>query len=178
MSFPKLITTRGLNLCTALTGNITNTKQLEMNYANYDDKIVIPYKIKLVGHPFNVKNPSDITTISELRTLRSALKCGECKRVRLTEAELDTHMKALEPLRKDGKVGKARKPRSDAGVPRGSRKRARGTEDGNDENIDPSNKKRKLMAGAKTAAGRGKEKKKALSKEIVDSDSDEDALDG
>lgn len=158
-------------------GNITNAKHLEMNYANYDEKIVIPYRIKLVGHPFGVKNPSDITTINDLRTLRAVLKSGDCKWVRLTQVEVAAHTEDLEQRHTSGEaIGKARKKRSDAGVSRGSRKRTHNTED-NDENRDPSSsKKRKVTGGRKSAAVKstvGKGKKKMSSREIIeDSDSD------
>lgn len=164
---------------TCYVGNITNAKHLEMNYANYDERILIPYKIKLMGHPFGIKNPSDITIVTDLCTLRTALKAGDCKWVRLTQAEVDAHAKDIDARRGEGEVvGKPRKKRSDAGVPRGSRKRPHTDE--NDKNIDPfSTKKCRVTAGskhagAKTTAAKQKVAKKTKSKEIVECDSDEE----
>ncbi|KAF7981821.1 hypothetical protein HWV62_31943 [Athelia sp. TMB] len=161
----------------------TNNDRIEMNYVNYEEKIVIPYQVKLVGHPFGIKNPSDITTITDLRTLRNALKTKQCQWVRITDEEADALTKDIRSRRERGEVvGKPRAKRSDAGVARGSNKRSR-----NDENQDPSSsrapKKRKSSgkkaAGKKTkqAKGNGKAKRAPTSSEFVEDGEDEEPSD-
>lgn len=97
-----------------------NIKKIEMNYVNYETAIVQGHGIKLIGFPLErFVNPSELTNITDMRWLRNALRSGECKWVRLSQAELDAHAEGLEVHCKDGEVvGKPRK-RSDTGVLRG-----------------------------------------------------------
>ncbi|KAF7984570.1 hypothetical protein HWV62_13785 [Athelia sp. TMB] len=153
--------------------NITNMKALEMEYARYDERIVGVYKVKLVGHPFGIKNPSDITTSPDLRTLRTALASGQCHWARLTNEEHGAHMRELEKQRAAAveKDEPRRRKRKDAGVPRGPYKRTR--ENGDDMGPSPA-KKRKTKGGSGNAgAVKEKRKGKGRSKSVIaDSDSD------
>ncbi|KAF7965152.1 hypothetical protein HWV62_45392 [Athelia sp. TMB] len=170
-------------LCKRETNAKTNNDRIEMNYVNYKEKIVIPFQVKLVGHPFGIKNPSDINTITDLRTLRNALKTKQCQWVRITEEEADALTKDIRSRREKGEVvGKPRAKRSDAGVARGTNKRSR-----SDENQDPSSsrapKKRKgngqKTAGKKTkpAKDKGKAKRAPTSSEFVEDGEDEEPSD-
>jgi hypothetical protein len=154
-----------------------------MNYVNYDDAIVIPFRVKLAGYPLkDFASPSTISNTADLRTLRDAYKTGSCKWVRLTEAEVEAHAKDIEVRRKNGEtIGKARKKRKDAGV-----LRKRKVVDVNDENQDPSSsKKRKVKLlgkhGQSKAAVAEKsvraKSKRLQSREYIDSDEDDEDLD-
>jgi hypothetical protein len=137
-----------------------------MNYFNYDIKIVSELGRKLVGWPAKVKfaNPSEIGTVSEIRTLRDALRSGECHWVKLTKSQIEGHKADLESRREAGQtVGKPRKKRSDAGT-----KRKRPSE--NQENEEPE-------AGPptnRTKKSKGKQKSVAFIESSDDSDSGSD----
>lgn len=149
-----------------------------MNYANYDEKVVLLLEVKLVGWPLErpLCSPSDIGNAPEMRQLRNALKSGACKWARLTAGEVKAHTDEIEMRRKKGEVvGKPRKRRSDAGAPRAKRQRA-----ADKENQGPPAKKQKKNARASTskmptAAGK-KSKAKAYTSRpfVVDEDEDED----
>ncbi|KAF7975689.1 hypothetical protein HWV62_8801 [Athelia sp. TMB] len=149
--------------------NITNMKALEMEYARYDERIVGVYKVKLVGHPFGIKNPSEITTSPNLRTLRTALASGQCHWARLTNEEHGAHMKELEKQHAAAveKGEPRRRKRKDAGVPRGSYKRAR-----NDGGVGPSSSKKRKTKQSSGTEEAVKDKGKGRSKSVVDSDSE------
>ena len=165
----------------SVAGNITNVKKIEMNYANYNTAIVQVHGVKLAGFPLErFVNPSEVTNITDMRRLRNALRSGECKWVRLSQAELDAHAEDLEARRKDGEVvGKPRKKRSDAGVLRGKRKRV--DMDGDKENQGTAPKKKKTSQSldqrkSKAASQRPKMyammSKQPKSREFVDEDED------
>lgn len=152
-----------------------------MNYANYNTAIVQVHGVKLAGFPLErFVNPSEVTNITDMRRLRNALRSGECKWVRLSQAELDAHAEDLEACCKDGKVvGKPRKKRSDAGVLRGKRKRV--DMDGDKENQGTAPKKKKTSQSldqrkSKAASQRPKMyammSKQPKSREFVDEDED------
>jgi hypothetical protein len=167
----------------SVPGNITNVKKIEMNYINYETAIVQSHGVKLIGFPLvRFVNPSEVTNITDMRRLRNALRSGECKWVRLSQAELDAHAEALEVRRKDGEVvGKPRKKRSDAGVLRGKRKRA--DMDADKENQGTVSKKKKTsqsLTQSKSKAGLQRQKKTPVklskqpkSREFIDSDGDD-----
>jgi hypothetical protein len=71
-----------------------------MNYKNYDTAIVELLKVKLVGWPGTMVSPSEMTSITELRTLRDALKSGACKWIKMPKVQLDTHAADLGEARK------------------------------------------------------------------------------
>ncbi|KAH7905210.1 hypothetical protein BJ138DRAFT_1018023 [Hygrophoropsis aurantiaca] len=61
-------------------------KEVSMNYDNYDTAIVKNLHVKLVGWPKEVpfSSPSKIYTVGDMRTLRDALKYGDCHWVTLS----------------------------------------------------------------------------------------------
>jgi hypothetical protein len=123
-----------------------------------------------------------VPNITDMRRLRNTLRSGECKWVRLSQAELDAHAEGLKVRRKDGEVvGKPRKKRSDAGVLRGKRKRA--DMDADKENQGTVLKKKKTsqsLTQSKSKAGSQRQKKAPVklskqlkSRELIDSDEDD-----
>jgi hypothetical protein len=61
-------------------GCVTKIQKVSMNYINYEEAVVERYKAKLVGWPLNnFVSPAEISTISEIRKLRDALRCGSCR---------------------------------------------------------------------------------------------------
>ena len=178
MSNPFLLLFDSKAVLTGLTlGNITNAKNLDMNYVNYDKAIMLLHGVKIIGWPLEAfVSPSDVTNVIEIRKLRDAWKSGSCKWVRLTEAELNAHAASLEEREKNGKtIRKPRKKRSDAGVPRGKRKRD------DKENAGPSAKRSKAQRGAKKRAGKkaaGGKSKQPTSAEYIYSSDEEDRDEG
>jgi hypothetical protein len=153
-----------------ITGNITQVKKLEMNYANYETSIVQAYSVQLINWPLErgVVSPSQITNTADMRKLRNALKSGECKWRQLTAAEVKAHADELDARRAGGEVvGKPRKWRSDAGVKRKQR------EDGADkENERPKKQKKVVPSRRPTGTGaKGKKSQGPTSREFI-SDSD------
>jgi len=98
-----------------IAGTITHIPNAAMNYRNYKKSIQSKHGVQLVGWPSACpfKNPSQISTVSSLKTLRNALSAGVCAWARLSEAEIA----AIElELEKEQEVGtepkKARKVRA------------------------------------------------------------------
>ncbi|KAG6875059.1 hypothetical protein C0993_010410 [Termitomyces sp. T159_Od127] len=101
--------------------NILVNKTIKMNYMNYDAAIVEKHHVHIVGWPSRITfgSPSNISTIDDIRLLRSTLKDGSCKWAFLTAEERKEHDQKLASARKEGEVvGKKRKERSDKGKPR------------------------------------------------------------
>ena len=90
---------------------VTHSKVADMNYNNYEEKVIQRLKVKLVGWPFEkVVSPIKLYTIGELRTLRDALQSGACAWVQLSNQELKLHADHMVVRRKGGEVvGKTRK---------------------------------------------------------------------
>ncbi|KAF8344691.1 hypothetical protein F5887DRAFT_850888, partial [Amanita rubescens] len=147
--------------CTAhiITGLrcITGREKVVMNYQNYDKSIVLKYKVKLDGWPVNIKfaNPSDISTVDEIRSLRQALQTGNCHWVRLSEAQYTEHVNNVTQREDSGQaVGHKRKERSD----KGKRHRVRaGDDDDNDEGT--SQKRRRTVPKQQSTRPTGSGKK-------------------
>lgn len=168
---------------------VTHSKVADMNYDNYEEKVVQRLKVKLVGWPFEkIVSPAKLYTIGELRTLRDALRCGACSWVKLSKSELKVHADNITMRRTAGEViGKTRKERSDKGVKSGPR-RKRGAHDEESESDGEStsrtpadttavssaslrtvpkkpeaglSKKRKSASSADTLAGPSKKRKAA-----------------
>jgi len=155
---------------------VTQSKVVDMNYDNYEEKIVQRLKVKLVGWPFeNVISPAKLYTIGEPRTLRDALRCGACCWVKLSKSELKVHADNMATRRKAGEViGKARKERSDKGVKVGPRRKPGACdESGDDEQSEDGgestsrtpaegqSKKRKAAPSADKLARPSKKRKEA-----------------
>jgi len=119
-----------------------------MNYMNYDKMIVLGLGVKLVGWPRAVgfAKPSSIGSVVDARTLRDALKSGECHWIKLTTRQIDDHRRELENREAEGEtIGKPRKRRSDAG------KKRKGRSSDNIENEPPTKKTRRATKSAKMA---------------------------
>ena len=107
---------------------------------NYDKVIVLGLGVKLVGWPRAVgfAKPSSIGSVVDARTLRDALKSGECHWIKLTTRQIDDHRRELENREAEGEtIGKPRKRRSDAG------KKRKGRSSDNIENEPPTKKTRR-----------------------------------
>jgi hypothetical protein len=130
-----------VNFCTE---KVTKYKKVAMNYVNYDVAIVERYKIILKGWPPTVRfcNPSEIGTVDDIRTLRNALKNGECIWVAMSNREHKEHGEMLKQRQEAGDVVvKKRKIRSDKG-----KKRARDeveNESGPESDVAEPRKKKK-----------------------------------
>lgn len=152
-----------------------------MNYANYDEKIVLLHEVRLDGWPLErFCSPADVVNLTDMRKLRNALRSGVCRWKRLSAAELKAHAESIERRRESGKVvGRSRKKRSDAGVQRGKRRRADNS-GANKENEGPSLKRQKQGQAStlrKPAPHKNTKKKSFSSREFIglsDEDKDED----
>jgi hypothetical protein len=104
---------------------VTGSKVADINYNNYNEKIVQKLKVKLVGWPFEkIISPAKLYTIGELRTLRNMLRSGACCWVWLSKQELKVLANKSAMRRKRGEViEKTRKTRSDKGVKTGPRRK-------------------------------------------------------
>ncbi|KAG6877552.1 hypothetical protein C0992_009704 [Termitomyces sp. T32_za158] len=101
--------------------SILVNKTVKMNYINYDMTIVEKYHVHLVGWPSRIAfgSPSKISTVDDIRLLRSALKDGECKWMFLTAEERKAHDRKLAEARMQGTLArKKRKERADKGQSR------------------------------------------------------------
>ncbi|TFK36612.1 hypothetical protein BDQ12DRAFT_725072 [Crucibulum laeve] len=90
-----------------LTNTLCNTAYEPTNYG-----------IELRGWPEGIvfQSPSKITAIEEVRSLCDALKCGECKWIKLSKQQREVHAKKLEEQLASGMIQvKKRKERSDKG---------------------------------------------------------------
>jgi hypothetical protein len=119
-----------------------------MNYVNYDRVIVLGLGVKLVGWPktVNFVKPSSIGSVIDARTLRDALKSGECHWIKLTARQIEDHRAEVERRKTEGEtVGRPRKKRSDAG-----KKRKQRSSD-NIENERPTKKTRRAAKQVKAA---------------------------
>jgi hypothetical protein len=96
--------------------NSKSTKTVQMNYANFDSKIVLPYRCTIVGWTGKLVNPSKIGSIEELCTLHDAWAFGAARWVRLTAAQVKKHKIDIEEQIECGEmVVKVRKWCSNAG---------------------------------------------------------------
>jgi hypothetical protein len=105
--------------------NSKSTKTVQMNYANFNSKIILPYRCTIVGWTGKFVNPSEIGSIEELRTLYDAWASGAARWIRLTAAQVKKHKTDIEEQIERGEmVVKVRKRRSDAGQSRGGKRKA------------------------------------------------------
>ncbi|KAG2126567.1 uncharacterized protein EDB93DRAFT_1097035 [Suillus bovinus] len=112
-------------VCTRLLNSglrtIAKRCDIRINYANFDtaikEKLLIDMKGWSKGVPF--QSPTNINDLNALLKLRGALKDGSCHWFRMTPHQCDKFHALLDARRKSGeKVGKPRKKRADAGMPR------------------------------------------------------------
>ena len=94
-------------------------KNVIMSYLHYDLDILVKHKVKLVGWPpgFPISNPSSISTVDQIKSLRDALKVGDCHWVKMTKRQQDEHAREVKTRQGAGELAmvKKRKERSDKG---------------------------------------------------------------
>ena len=94
-------------------------KNVIMSYRHYDLDIILKHKVMLVGWPprFPITNPSSISTIDQIKSLRDALKVGDCHWVKMTKRQQEAHGKEIKTRQAAGELAvvKTRKERSDKG---------------------------------------------------------------
>jgi hypothetical protein len=98
-----------------VAGTITGISNAAMNYRNYKRSIQLKHGVQLVGWPLTCpfKNPSQISSVSSLKTIRNAVSMGVCAWRRMSEAEIATVDLELEKEHKAGtKTKKVRKVRT------------------------------------------------------------------
>ena len=117
---------------------VTGSKVADMNYDNYDEKIVQKLKVKLVGWPFEkIISLAKLDTIDELQTLRDTLQSGACCWVQLSKQELKVLSNETMMRRERGEViGKTRKTRSDKSVKTGPRHKPGACDESSDSEGD------------------------------------------
>ncbi|KAI0058311.1 hypothetical protein BV25DRAFT_1766711, partial [Artomyces pyxidatus] len=99
---------------------ICNKKKVIMNYKNYDRAVVIGLGVRLDGWTYHdLVQPSEISSIVDLRALQAAIRCGACKWTKLSPREIQAHEKLVAEKEAAGiVVGQKRSSRKDKGVPR------------------------------------------------------------
>ena len=75
-----------------IAGTITGIPNAAMNYHNYSRSIQSKHGVQIVGWPSTCpfKIPSQISTVSNLKTLQNAISMGVCAWQRMSEAEIAT----------------------------------------------------------------------------------------
>ena len=132
-----------------------------MNYVNYDNNIVQCHKCKIINWTGKFVNPSEIGSIEQLCTLRDAWASGSARWVRLSPAQVKAHVDEITEQHERGEiVVKTRKRRSDAGQSHSGKRKL------------PISDKENTCPAKKTKHGRTQLPSK--SKEIIDSDSNEE----
>jgi len=101
-------------------GIILGLKNVNMSYEHYDHNIVSHHMVKLNGWPASLQriSPSKINTVEEIRSLRDALKAGDCMWSKLSPCQHTAHLESLEArIAADPSLAKpTRKARSDKGI--------------------------------------------------------------
>ncbi|KAF9062689.1 hypothetical protein BDP27DRAFT_1427672 [Rhodocollybia butyracea] len=139
---------------------ITGLHNVLMSYSQFDVKIVVAHKVKIVGWPVGVDfaSPQTITKAEPAKILYEAWKSGTAYWRKLTASE---HRAAARKADEESSA-KSQKRRSDAG---GTHKRKRLVSDGNDDNSDemegaPVKKKSKGKGVDERDAGKKKSKRR------------------
>ena len=89
-----------------------------MSYKNFEHDIMEKYKLKVVGWPdgLEVKNPSDIGSIDDLRRINRAWKSGQARFIELTGAEKKALAAKIKAREEAGELAtRKRAERSDKG---------------------------------------------------------------
>lgn len=101
-------------------GIILGLKNVNMSYEHYDHNIVSCHMVKLNGWPAGLQriSPSKINTVEEIRSLRDALKAGDCMWSKLSMRQHTAHLESLAArIAADPSLAKpTKKARSDKGV--------------------------------------------------------------
>jgi hypothetical protein len=90
-----------------LRENRIEKKSVDMNYRNYEGKIVEKYGVALTGWPITIPqvcNPSKIGTRPLLEKLLDALESGLCQWIVLTKDEVNVRRKANQAREDRGEV--------------------------------------------------------------------------
>jgi hypothetical protein len=102
-------------------GTIAKRRDIRINYTNFKTAIKEKLAIDIKGWPEGVafQSPTSMNDLHALLKLRGALKDGSCHWFRMTPHQHDEFHALLDACHKRGEnVGKQRKKRADAGVPR------------------------------------------------------------
>jgi hypothetical protein len=135
-----------------------------MSYEHYDHDIVSRHGVKLLGWPPGLPriSPSKIHTVEQIRSLRDALKVGDCIWTKLSPRQREHHTKSLaDQLAADPTLAKPqRKSRSDKGKKRvkAGDKRKRKQQDGG---VDDGDEVPDSSDGRDVAPSRSKKAKRA-----------------
>jgi len=122
-----------------------------MSYSGYNASIVERYHVKLIGWTYkDFVNPSKIGTITDIRNLRDALKSGQCYWTRLSQTELEEHLRNCQENGED--IRRTRRQRSDKGKARKSRIES---DDEDVENGPPAKKTKRGQGREGSSRGRG-----------------------
>ncbi|KAJ7802674.1 hypothetical protein B0H14DRAFT_3488258 [Mycena olivaceomarginata] len=123
---------------------ITGRDNIEMQYVNYEEDIVLAHGVKMVGWTMpQFKNPSELSTaLAPLQELLAALKADTCTFVKLTAQErIDREKKYEDDVAAGRRLRKQRERRSDFGKKRKAAEGSIGEEEpmgtgtgGNNEN--------------------------------------------
>jgi hypothetical protein len=85
-----------LTTCSDWAISSKSKKTVQMNYMNFNTKIVLAHRCAVVGWTGKFVNPSEIGSIEELHTLHDAWASGSARWVRLTPAQVKSHMEEVE----------------------------------------------------------------------------------
>jgi hypothetical protein len=100
-------------------GKLLSLKNVIMSYRHYDLDIIVKHKVMLVGWPpgFPITNLSSVSTMDQIKSLRDALKVGDCHWVKMTKRQQEVHARELKTRQAAGEVAivKTRKERSNKG---------------------------------------------------------------
>lgn len=149
-----------------------------MSYIKYEVEIVTSHKVELVGWPPSIQfaSPSVIGTIADLRTLRSALRAGECKWIAQTQTQQIAYAEKLAARVAGGEsLVRKRKEQSDKGKKKCGKKRKQAVDD--DEAHDsPDTEQPKKKRQRKAVAKRQLPPSQFKSSEFITSDDEGDGL--
>ena len=125
--------------------NRIEKKSVEMNYRNYEGKIVEKYGVELKGWPTSnpgICNPATFGGWPQLEKLLAALESGQCHWVVLTDDELEERKKHNQAREERGEqVYRPRKPANrGTSNPKGA-KSAETIEDDEDGGEEPTTKR-------------------------------------
>ncbi|KIM39046.1 hypothetical protein M413DRAFT_67836 [Hebeloma cylindrosporum] len=119
---------------------ILGLKNVNMSYDHYDHDIVSRHGVKLLGWPPGLPriSPSKIHTVEQIRSLRDALKVGDCIWTKLSPRQREHHTNALaDKIAADPTLAKPRrKIRSDKGKKKakaGDKRKRNQPEEGGDD---------------------------------------------
>lgn len=139
-----------------------------MSYIDYSTAVVIRYQVKLVGWTYStIVSPSEIGSVQDLRVLRDALRCGACKWIRLSKAQLAEYEAEL--IGKGEVTKKKRKQRSDKGL-----KRKKLPDGDNAKEVQGPAKRAKVVKNAVAGPSRSRASQLPPKSKAVISDSESD----